>query len=604
MFGITGKNKKQIVGLTITPNLGLEAIVCNKNFEVVKYCQKPLEYNIASREIQDINAFRSTVLDIFNELNINQANSNVFLVLPNVHFGFRSIEESLADDETIESMILSDSQESYIFKQEEPQSAWVDINARTGSPTKYIAHSSIQRRVVDEIQDAIMDIGATIIGIEGATTAIPRGIALTGRCDDVIENHKKWNILLVNPNNYSIFQMSGNRILDYVEVPFAIMSFEGDEVYSALSSAVSQYLPNYPASKLVIVSQTDNVSARALNRAIIFEGEVVAFESNKFATEPPAPITGDVIKQTSASMSLGALGASSPKFEDFATLNVLGDMNYDGIVSYGTMDFIGKEREVTSETIAKFSVTSSVILILLLLLIGGSLFGFDFYFKNQLTEITEKVNTINSEIEVLNKKLKGSIVALIKLISSGNKQAVNYYDSLSTDIPQHVWLTYYINRNGKDVGIEGFSMEIRDIYEYYKSLKVLAPNSDIKLNKLEVFKETKDNNGASVDQIVLNDDNRQQAFAFQISNTTYQKSFDTSGNRVKIDASGAAQNNNAEQSGAATTAPAAQNQNAADTQNPSSPPPQIPDVSNSSLQSYGTRIPNVQDVEINLKEIK
>ncbi|MDO5437584.1 MAG: hypothetical protein Q4F80_05245 [bacterium] len=563
MFGLPGAEKKQIVGLAVTPNLGLEALVYDKNGnEVVKYGQKFLEYNIASREIQDMNTFRSAVSDIFNELEINRDNANIYLVLPNVHFGFRSIEDSSVDSDAIESMILSEASESYIFKQEEPQSAWVDLNAKTGASSKYIAHSSIQRKVVDAIQDAVMDINANIVGIESATSAIPRGVALTGLCNDVIANNQAWDILLINPNNYAIFQMSGSRILDYLEVPFAIMSFEGDEVYSALSSAIAQYLPNYPAKKLVIASQTDNVSAKLLKSEIVFDEEIVTVDSNKFSTGPCAAVASNVIKQTAASMSLCALGAASPKCGNFATLNVLGEMSYDGVISYGTIELKDKEIELTSEVITKASIVLSGVFLVFSLLVCGTFLGIASYYGSQLNSVQEKVNALNSEIEQINAKLKAGIGALIKQISENNKQAINYYDSLSSDIPPHVWLTYYINKDGKEVGIEGFSMEIADIYEYFKSLKILAPKSDIKLNKLEVFKEEALDKG-DIDGIVLTEDKAQQTFSFEISNTTYEKTFDEKGNKAQ---SGEADPN--------------------------------------AKQSYAARIPNVPDVEINLKEVK
>ena len=195
MFGLSGANKKEIVGLAVTPNLGLEACVYNKDTkEVVKYGQKFLEYNIASREIQEMNSFRSAVTDLLTELDLPKDKANLYLVLPNVHFGFRSVEDPSVDNDAIESMILSEASESYVFKQSEPQSAWADVNAKTGATTKYIAHTSIQRQVIEQIQDAIMDIGGNLVGVESSTSAIPRGISLTGLCDDVIENNQNWDI--------------------------------------------------------------------------------------------------------------------------------------------------------------------------------------------------------------------------------------------------------------------------------------------------------------------------------------------------------------------------------------------------------------------------
>lgn len=561
MFGIQGINKKQLVGLAITPNLGLEACVYDKDTrEVVKYSQKFLEYNIASKEIQDLNVFRSAVSDILGELEISKDDANLYLVLPNVHFGFRSFEDSSVDNDAIESMILSEASESYIFKQEDPVSAWVDINARTGATSKYIAHSSIQRKVVEGIQDAMMDIGANIAGIESAASAIPRGISLTGLCDDVISNNQNWDILLINPNGYAIFQMSGSRILDYLEIPFAVMSFDGEEVYQALASAVAQYLPNYPAKKLVITSLTDNVSAQLLKKVITFDETVLAVDSNKFGREPVAKLASGVIKQTALNMSLSVLGAACPKAGSFATLNVLGETNYDGNVIYGELELGGKQVELNTSLIQKFSIISSAVLIALIVLVCGSLFGIGASFGSMASGLQDTINSLNSEIDTLNSKIKAGIVNLIKQVSENNKTAINYYDSLSSDIPSHVWLTYYINKDGKDVGIEGYSMDINDIYEYYKSLKILAPKSDIKLNKLEVMQKEEVDKG-DLDNIVLNEDKTQQTFAFEISNTSYEKTFDEKGNKVKEDNTGA-------------------------------------------QQSFAAKIPNIPDVEINLKEVK
>ena len=583
MFSIPGIEKKQIVGLAVTPNIGLEALVFDKDSNnVVKYGQKFIEYNIASREIQDYNSLRSAIGDLFNELEIQKEKANVYLVLPNVHFGFRSIEDPSIDSDAIESMILSDASESYLFKQSEPQSAFVDLNARTGANSKYIAHSSIQRKVVEEIQDACMDIGVNIVGIEGSTSAIPRGIALTGLVDDVVQENRNWDILLVNPNNYAIFQMSGSRILDYIEVPFAIMSFEGEEVYTALSSAVQQYLPNYPAKRLVIVSQTDNVSAELLKTAVIFDEEIVAVDSNKFSEKPCAKIAPSVIEQTALSMSPSALGASTPKKGGFATLNVMGDMSYDGVVTYGVLEIGDKEIELNSDSIMKFSILISGALLVLTLIVCGLFFGIASFFGAKAGELQTRIDTLNTEITELEKSVAAGITTLIKQISENNKIAINYYDSLSTDIPSHVWLTYYINKDGKEVGIEGFSLDINDIYEYFKSLKMLAPNSDIKLNKLEVFQEETQNETSDADDVVLHsEDNSPKPFAFEISNTKYEKSFDERGNKITGDNKNGSNTNDAKNAPAARiVAPAAK------------------------IQPKTDSIPPVPDVEINLKEVK
>lgn len=546
MFSLTGKNKKQIVGVAITPNLGLEVCLYDvKNGEVAKYGQKFVEYNIASKEIQDMNTFRSMLSDTFNELDIDKNAAEAFFVLPNVYFGFRSIEDPFVESDEIENMIYAAASESYIFKKEEPQSAWFDLNSQTGTQTKYIAYSSFQKSVVEAIEDACMDVGISIIGIESYVTAIPRGVYLTGFVNDEIDNSRNWVTLVVNPNNYAIIQMSGARILDYLEVPFAIMSFDCEEVYGALSSALQQYLPNYPAKKLVIVSQTDNVSATLLKNELVFDGDVVAIESNKHGKIPCVTVDGNIDKQVASSMTMGVLGASNPGLYDFVTLNVLGNASYDGVSTYGTFISKGVEVPLTSTMVVKTSLTASIILGILVAVFCGSLFLVSTIFNNKAKSEQAKIDSLNSEIKALEEKLNSGVGPLVKSINEANKTAINFYDSLSVDIPSELWLTYYFNKNGSDVAIEGYSLNINDVYEYFKSLKTLLPKSTIKLNKLDVFDENtrnkllekrkKDGNNnkdvdIDIDSLVLELDGEQQAFAFEISNTTYVKRFNIEGN--------------------------------------------------------------------------
>ncbi len=587
MFGIKIADKKLIMGLAVTPNLGLEAVVYDKETnEIVKYTQKYLEYNLASKEIQDMNAFRSAISDIFNDFDIQKENTNLYLVLPNVHFGFRSYDNTDIDDYAIESMILSDAGESYIFRQEEPLSAWVDMNAKLHANTKYIAHSSFQKKVVEDIEDAIMDLGGTIVGIESSASAIPRGIALSGICNDLIEKEENWDVLLVNPNGYSIFQMQGSRLLDYIEVPFAIMSFDGDEIYSALSSAIAQYLPNYPAKKLVIESLTDNVSARMLKNEIVFDEEIVAIDSNKYGASPIMNLSDDVVKQTASSMSLSVLGACVPKFGDFATLNVMGDFNYDGVISYGFFNIADKEIEITNENIFKVSVISSIILLGLIVVFCGLLFLIGSALGARAHSLDNKISTLKTEVASLETKVKDNIVILIKQISDKNKSAINYYDSLSSDIPSQVWLNYYVNKEGDGVIIQGYSVDINDIYEYYRSLKILAPKSDIKLNKLEVFNGTTSSNNSDLDSVVLDNNNKQQTFSFEISNMTFEKTFDESGNPVQKDENDTNADNDSAQA------------------IPASEEKKVENKGTMENQASAAKIPDIPDVEINLKEIK
>ena len=534
MFGIASK-KRQIVGMAVTPNLGIEAAVYDKKTgEITRYAKKFLEYNIASRTIQNRDAFKAAVSALFSEIDIPPERASVFLVLPNVYFGFRSIEDKNTSAENIESIVKAEATSSYIFKQEEASIAFVDVNQGTGANFKHIAFSALQESVKMDIQDDLMDCGTYIAGVESAITAIPRGLAISGLCDDLIAGNKAWDILIVNSNNYLLIQMEGKRILDCVEVPFAIMSFEGEEVYPALSSAVGQYLINYPAKKLFVISQTDNVSAKLLKSALVFDEQIIAIDSNEYGMAPAARISQDVPKGIASSMSLSLIGATVPQYNGFATLNSLKTNIYDGTASYGYLTFGNKSIELNSESILKVGVSIIALLVVALAVTVLPLYLLDSNLAREQGELQGQIDTLNSQNGELENKIKSNVGAMIKQISDNNKQSINYYDSLSTDIPSNVWLTYYINKKGKEVGIEGLSVDINSVYEYFRSLKLLAPSSDVQLNKLDVFQkdgEENQNNDINNDDIIYTESDRQQIFSFEISNTTYDKYFDEKGNK-------------------------------------------------------------------------
>jgi Tfp pilus assembly protein PilN len=102
-------------------------------------------------------------------------------------------------------------------------------------------------------------------------------------------------------------------------------------------------------------------------------------------------------------------------------------------------------------------------------------------------------------------------------INANNRKAVSFYDSLASDIPGNIWLTYYFNKEGDKVAIEGLSTTINDIYRYFNSLKVISPESSIKLTKLKVITDLLT---GSFNEEVETD---VRLYDFEISNTTSRR---------------------------------------------------------------------------------
>ncbi|MCX4274319.1 MAG: hypothetical protein OSJ27_00885 [Candidatus Gastranaerophilales bacterium] len=517
MFNFAGTTHKQIIGISVTPNIGVEVIQTDrKSNQVIKYGRRFIEYNFSTREIQDYGAFKSAVIDLFNELDIN-AKSNVFLTLPNVHFDFMNLPLILPDD-GINTAISSKAEESYIFKRVEPISAWLDVNVNTNTETRHIIYSSFQKTAIDEIKDVFADIGSNLVGIESAYSAILRGIYFSNLCSQEIAENQSWNVLLINTNSYAIFSLVGTRLVDYQEVPLAIKSFSYEEAYQAITTSVSQILPNYPARKLLIVSQADDICAEVLKTQIIFDEKIETIDCNKYAKKPFVDVASEITSKEASSITLSAIGAANSQMSDFLVLNILGKGAAAQQTLYATFMFMDKEILVTPDLIRGASyILSGIIILIIVALVGISMMVSNISAK-ELQQIKNKTTSIESEIKTLTSQDGfADINSIINNIILANKQAISFYDSLSSDIPSNVWLTYYYNQDGSKVAVEGISTTINDIYGYYKSLKVLSPQSSIKLNRLKVVT-------GPLDDIDANINDNQKIFDFEIANVQSPKS--------------------------------------------------------------------------------
>ncbi len=517
MFNFAGTTHKQIVGISVTPNIGVEVLITDrKSNQVIKYGRRFIEYNFSTREIQDYGAFKAAIIDLFNELDINPK-SNVFLTLPNVHFDFMNLPLIIGDD-AISNAILAKAEESYIFKRVEPVSAWLDINTNTNTDTRHIVYSSFQKTVIDEIKDVFADIGSNLVGIESSYSAILRGVYFSNLCSQEIAENYSWNVLLINTNSYAIFSLVGTRLVDYQEVPLAIKSFSYEEAYQAITTSVSQILPNYPAKKLLIVSQADDICAEVLKTQIIFDEKIETIDCNKYSKRPFVDVAPEITSKEASSITLSALGAANSQMSDFLVLNILGKGTASQQTLYATFMLFDKEILVTPDFIRGIAVVIFLIVLLLCALLLGLLNLLSGVQDKNLRDYKSRTSAAENSIkEFQNQGGVVDIDAIVNEIMSANKQAIRFYDSLASDIPGNLWLTYYYNKDGDKVAVEGISSTINDIYGYYKSLKVISPQSSIKLNRLQVVSGPLDDM-----DIVVND--AQKIFDFEIANIASPKS--------------------------------------------------------------------------------
>ena len=513
-------SSKQTVGVAVTPGVGVEvALLDKKSLTVVKYGRRPLDYNLMTREIQDYSVFKATIVELFKELDIN-LKSNVDLVLPNVHLDFETLP-LIIGDEAINNAVLSKAEDSYVFKRVEPVSSWTDLVTNANTDKRLIVYTSFQETAVSQVKEIFTSLGATLVGIESSYPAIIRSLWFTGALGFDVDEDTNWNLLLVNSNSYALFCMQGSRLIDFKEVPLAIKSFSYEEAYQAISTSISQILPSFPAKKLFILSQSEEICSEVLRTQIIFDEEVITHDCNKYSKNPPVDVIPSVSMSEASVMTYGLLGALVYDHMEniILDLNFLRKTNSSGD-AYFTFKFKQNEIAVTQEVARKAMLAIAGIIALICLSIYYILNTVETNVKKQVSEYQNKVNETQQQInEIMGQGGVVSIDTLIDRIININKDAMSFYDSIATDIPQSVWLQYYYNKDGDKVALEGVSANIEDIYNYYKSLKVISPKSSIKLNRLQILNEI---NGETLDLAAPDDGTK--FYDFEISNVKSPKS--------------------------------------------------------------------------------
>ena len=486
---LSSSTQKQVVGVSLTPGIGLEVVLYDKNKNtVLKYGRKKVDYNFSTREISDTNEFKSALSSLVQELGIGPKTAS-FLVLPNVYFDFIEIPSQLSNEET-KNAILSRAEDFYLFKKVEPVSGWCPV-ANLNDPTqKKLAYTSFQKNTVDNFKDIFNDIGLQLIGIESAYSATIRGLFSIGALDDIIHERESWTAMIINTNSFTLMHFDADNLLDCSEVPVAIKSFSTEEAYAAIASSISQRLDNFSCSKLYVISQTDDICAATLKNQLEFEKEIYTIDSNKFSDKPIAEVSQIAGDFRADAMTLASIGASCIKTDFPLIINVLAEDLNASLGVYATVPIMGMMVDITSELILKLAI----IIALVIVVVFGSIFVILSIINNN---ISEKISSMSSEITDIQQNITAmsqteekqeiDMSQIINQVAQINVKAIKFFDSIASDIPKNIWLTRYYNLNGDKVIIRGVAENITDVYEYFKNLKIVSPESDIKLTELKVF---------------------------------------------------------------------------------------------------------------------
>lgn len=512
-----GASTRITVGVSISPSVGVEMIEVDRLTQTVsKYSNRPLEYNYSSREILDYDQFESALAELFAELNIPNK-SNIILSIPNVHFGLITLPLLLTDD-AINNAIISEVEQSYIFKRQEPVVSWCEVSSSNDSENRTLAYTAIQKGSLELISEACANVGCKLIGIENSYASLLKSLSYSESTKEQMKDNVTWNLMVIGQNNYSILSMSGKKVLEYYEEPLALKSFVNDEIYNAIATSAQLTLSGLPANYLYIVSETDLVSAEVLSMRITSDSTINFLECNKFTQNEMIPVNLNILPKLSLVITPEAIGAAVYPFSDYPLkLNLIqnleGDLGEDSFkipkVNVGNL-----EIELTPAFLKRILlIVGGIILIpliILTLLLSQVISPKE---EQKLAGLDSQVQSLNQDIAKYKEEEKSNTFNLNSTtneIIKNNKNKLAYYEAIGLSIPKNLWVTSYTLSNAGKVDIQGKSGDVKNIYSFYKDIKQLVNNSDVKLYKLEIASE-------SMDDIIANSNNP-KTYSFEITN--------------------------------------------------------------------------------------
>lgn len=511
-----GMGQRDSVYLSVTPGVGLELIQLDLSSRSVKnYAFRPLDYDEANRKIADMEDFRRAVTELFAELAI-PPKSSIILNLPMVLFGNTTLNLLLADDAITEAL-TSEVEQSYIFKRYDPVISWVDAPTGQSGDSRKLFYSAIQKNVIEDIKNTLSELGYTLAGVEISLTSVLKALAFSGLAEEQMKDGISWNLMLVSPNGYSICSMVGKNIIDYYEEPLAIKSFEGDEIYNAISASAQITLMSYPANYLYVVSETDLVSAELLAKRIPADCRVNFLENNSFKKQDAIPVSLEVLEETAHKISLEAIGIAVGNAVNmpikFNFMASTGESDVDNPDEPVHVVLGSTEFDISPSVATKVSVLIAIVIMIPALVAFFGIPMIQNQKQAQLDDVNSKLEQTNAEIKKIqdaqNKSNDFDVNSEIKRVLGNNRAKLMAYTALGESVPKNLWVTYFVAKDDGKIDIKGEAKNVEDIYLFFRNMKDSLINTQLKLHKLQMKTD-------SVDDAVNTSNN----YEFEITNMT------------------------------------------------------------------------------------
>lgn len=486
-------NKKTVVGVSITPELGLEvAQVDYATGTVLKYASSQLAYDANQRDVADLDIFKETLLELLADLEIPKG-ADIVLTLPPALFKVVDYPASL-QEEQVRNAIESETLENPFFQNMDLAIGATKLPNSNMQFNKYI-YAIASKTTLIEIVMQIEELGYSVLAIDSSPNSTLNALIYNERLN--VSPDVTWVMLQVENNCCRIISMLGKNYVDVIEERISIGEVLGDEEnYSTVVSAIDPILRNIPSQYMFVVSKTNVISAEVLANKLIYNAPIVHQEANAFAREPFLQTLPNINADLAKQISLDVIGAAIYHDQKHCLdvhMNLFNASLGDVYLSKQPPVVTIGEKQV--ELSLHNMIIASVIFALLVFLpiVTGFIFVQNLINENKMTS-----SKLDQQISKEERYLKENEDISTELFDEGdeirlglvhNKNIYTYFTIVGTEIPQKLWLTSL--KLGEHVEIEGQADNLESIYSFFRNIKDYDPSFPIKLQKLGLASKSK-----------------------------------------------------------------------------------------------------------------
>ena len=532
--------KRLLVGVSVTPGIGLEAAVIDYDAHaILKYSKRPLEFNVNQTEVEDLDIFKDTLQDLLDELEVPKG-SEIALNLPSMFIKVADYPASMEQYE-LESVIEDELAQNFLFKDSDACYA-MSILPSMSMQFNRVIFSAYPRSAVVEIVLYIKEMGYKVASIETSLNSVLNALFYTGRVN--AENDINWLLVTIGNKSVKIASMMGNAYVDIFEENISIGDVLGDaENYATVVKAIEPILKNIPAKYLCVVSKSDIISAELLASKITYSAPIIYQEANIFNKEPLLETGLSVDEITAKQISLDIIGAAISR--DFypraaAHLSLFNKTLGELYLSEQPISITvgGHTIELNDQNLIKIFVIFAIFMISIAVIILFLMLPNIGKQKTEINLLNEKINEIKAFLEE-NKNISAEMFDEGIEIRTGvtrNKTIYSYYTIVGTEIPKKLWLTHL--KLSDKVTIDGQADNIESIYSFFRNIKDYNPEANLKLQKLGLAsKSSSIENTDDFDTATVLSSIDADFYEFRISNEAEIQQSDIENNKQEQDSS-------------------------------------------------------------------